>query len=267
MVTIETIIILAIIFTGFFAVALSYFSLSTILITIFGITVSILLSYLAYKLYSINRGNIEDQTQQTEKHEVLPLLVKVWDKLDDGKLYVSREDIEHLEIRKKTREFVFGYQKEKKLSEEKSTLFMLGGHPYKATEKSKEELEGDNFEMTAKLLSISHQSSIEWLLTKEKIDLSVSLVLFKFQPALMKIHIILEDSEENEITLGLDARKKIEDLLSPLLDELYKMKVKEEKTAAELLKSFQNKVNESYSNDLEVELVLSGLKDVKMPTK
>lgn len=201
-----------------------------------------------------------------KKHEVLPLLIKIWSSLDGGKLHVPRLDLDHLEIRKATKKFVLQYKDDIEFVSRDRVEF-LKGYKYNLNAndfqlKDERELEAEliKFQMIVTLLTGRYRTTIEWIANKEVINLETSALLVHFQPALLKINSILDDSEENQIILEVNTRKMIEDLMSPLLDGLYKMKLAEEKTADELIKSLKSKVNENYQKGLERELILSGLK-------
>lgn len=205
----------------------------------------------------------------SKKHEVLPLLFKVWSNLDKGNLHVPRLDLEHLKVRKATHDFIHQYKGDLSFTQAESKN-ILKGYKYTLDEKgffvgvenreSTLESEKIKFQLTVGLITGNYQSTIEWLTNKEIIDTEISALLFNFQPGLLKINSILEDSKENKIVLEIDTRKMIEDLLSPLLDGLYKIRMAEEKNAKELIQSLKNKVNENYQKGLEQELILSGLK-------
>lgn len=201
-----------------------------------------------------------------KKHEVLPLLIKIWSSLDGGRLHVPRLDLDHLEIRKATKKFVLQYKDDIEFVSRDRVEF-LKGYKYNLNAndfqlKDERELEAEliKFQMIVTLLTGRYRTTIEWIANKEVINLETSALLVHFQPALLKINSILDDSEENQIILEVNTRKMIEDLMSPLLDGLYKMKLAEEKTADELIKSLKSKVNENYQKGLERELILSGLK-------
>lgn len=201
-----------------------------------------------------------------KKHEVLPLLVKVWSNLDGGKLHVPRLDLDHLEVRKATKKFVLQYKDDidfvsrDRVEFLKGYKYNLNANDFQLKDERELETELIKFQMIVTLITGRYRTTIEWIANKEVINLQTSALLVHFQPALLKINSILDDSEENQIILEVNTRKMIEDLMSPLLDGLYKIKLAEEKTADELIKSLKSKVNENYQKGLGRELILSGLK-------
>lgn len=203
--------------------------------------------------------------KKKEKHEVYPVFIKVWSHFEAGNLHVPRLDLEHLKCRKLTNDFVLQYEGDfinlsrKKFQE--SYKYSLELSDYRVLKDSMtSSIESEIFEVTVMLLTKSYQSTMDWLKNKELISAEVSALLYDFQDALLRVNSIIEDSKDNGIELELDTRKRIEDLMSPLLDGLNRIRLEEENSTKQLIIAFNKKVNEGYQNNLEKELILAGLK-------
>ena len=233
------------------------------------IIVNVMIVWLGLKY--VLGGNPRDIIQKAlkkrkkAKHEAYPVLIKVWSHFEAGNLHVPRLDLEHLKCRKLTHDFVLQYQNDfininrKKFQE--SYKYSLELSDYRVLKDSMtSSIESGIFELTAMLLTKSYQSTIDWLKNKELISAEVSALLYDFQDALLRVNSIIEDSKDQGIELELDTRKKIEDLMSPLLDDLNRIRLEEENSTKQLIIALNKKVNEGYQNNLEKELVLAGLK-------